>query len=95
VLQAAAEREAVNHPMQGSAADIMKIAMARVHERLVAGRHRARLLMQVHDELVLEAPVEEVEPVAELVREAMESAYPLDPPLKAAVGVGLNWLEVK
>ena len=95
VMQAAAEREAINHPMQGSAADIIKIAMARVHAALHDGGHRARLLLQVHDELVLEAPEEEVEAVAALVRRTMEGAYALDPELKVDIGIGANWLEVK
>jgi len=95
VLQAAAEREAINHPMQGSAADIIKIAMFRVQRALAEGGYQARLLLQVHDELVLEAPEDEVDRVAGLVRETMEGAYDLDPALKVDVGVGANWLEVK
>lgn len=95
VLQAQAEREAINHPMQGSAADIIKIAMRRVHDALIEGGYRTRLLLQVHDELVLEAPEDEVERIAGLVREIMEGAYPLDPPLRVDIGVGRNWLEVK
>jgi len=91
----AAEREAINHPVQGSAADIIKIAMIRIHETLKRKKYRARLLLQVHDELVLEAPDAEVTAVERLVKEIMESAYPLDPPLKVEVGAGLNWDEVK
>ncbi len=95
VLQAAAEREAINHPMQGTAADIIKIAMIRLHAALAAGGYRARLLLQVHDELILEAPEDEARAVAALVKAQMEAAYPLDPPLKVDVGVGRSWDEVK
>jgi DNA polymerase-1 len=95
VMQAQAEREAVNHPVQGSAADIMKLAMIDVHRKLAEGGYRARMLLQVHDELVLEAPEDEVEQVSELVKATMEAAYELDPPLKADVGVGPNWTDAK
>lgn len=95
MMQAAAEREAINHPMQGSAADIIKFAMIRIHAALAAGGYQARLLLQVHDELILEAPKVEVEAVERLVRVEMEAAYPLDPPLKVDVGAGRNWDEVK
>lgn len=95
VLQAAAEREAINHPMQGTAADIIKIAMCRIHRLLGAEGLRARLLLQVHDELLLEAPEAEVEAVATLLRREMEGACTLDPPLRVDVGVGSNWDEVK
>jgi DNA polymerase-1 len=95
VMQAAAEREAINHPMQGSAADIIKFAMIRIHAALAAGGYRARLLLQVHDELILEAPKTEVEAVEGLVKVEMEAAYSLDPPLKVEIGAGRNWDEVK
>jgi DNA polymerase-1 len=95
VLQRAAEREAVNHPMQGSAADIIKLAMIRVHRALREQGLAARLLLQVHDELVLEAPIAECEEVTALVTRIMESAYPLDPPLKVDVGAGASWAELK
>jgi DNA polymerase-1 len=95
MMQAAAEREAINHPVQGSAADIIKIAMIHVHRRLREGGYRARMLLQVHDELVLEAPSEEVDAVSELLTVTMEEAYPLDPALKVDLGSGANWLEVK
>jgi len=90
-----AERSAINAPMQGTAADIIKIAMIHLHAALAAGGYRARLLLQVHDELILEVPEAEVEAVAALVRAQMEAAYPLDPPLKVDVGVGRSWDEVK
>ncbi len=95
IMQRTAEREAINHPVQGSAADILKIAMIRVHAALKQKKYKARLLLQVHDELLLEAPDSEVKAVSKLVKEIMEGAYRLDPPLKVDVGVGLNWDEVK
>ncbi|MCC7018960.1 MAG: DNA polymerase I [Ardenticatenales bacterium] len=95
MLQASAEREAINHPIQGTAADIIKIAMIHIHAKLAAEKLNARLLLQVHDELVLEAPEAEVPRVIDLVRTTMETAYPLDPPLVVEVGVGDNWDDVK
>jgi DNA polymerase-1 len=89
-----AEREAVNHPIQGTAADIIKIAMVRLHARL-SERYRARMLLQVHDELLLELPREEVEAVRPLVVEIMCDAYELDAPLRVEAETGANWLELK
>ena len=88
-----AEREAVNHPIQGTAADIIKIAMLHLHEKL--RDYRAQMILQVHDELVLELPEEEVEAVRPLVVETMSNAFPLDAPLKVDHSVGRNWLELK
>ncbi|MCB0157540.1 MAG: hypothetical protein KDD83_05380, partial [Caldilineaceae bacterium] len=87
----AVERAAINAPIQGTAADIMKIAMIRLHQRLRTDDLHARMLLQVHDELVLEVPPDEVETVAALVRDVMEHAYTLDVPLKADVETGPNW----
>src|SRR5207245_6198234 len=87
------ERLAVNFVMQGSNADIIKVAMVRIHERLRAEGRGARLVLQVHDELLLEVPDAEVSGVRELVREEMCGAYPLDPPLAVDVGVGDDWAE--
>jgi len=89
-----AEREAVNHPIQGTAADIIKIAMVRLHAQL-SGRYQARMLLQVHDELLLELPVEEVEAVRPMVIEIMCDAYELDAPLRVEAETGANWLELK
>ncbi len=94
-LKNAAEREAINHPIQGSAADIIKIAMVRLHRELRAHNFQARMTLQVHDELVLECPDEEVRFVVPLVRETMEHAYPLACGLKVDVAVGQNWDEMK
>ena len=89
------ERQAQNAPLQGSAADLIKIAMVRLHHALRAGGFGARLLLQVHDELVLEAPMAEVAAVSALVREHMEGAASLSVPLVVGVGVGDNWLDAK
>ena len=89
------ERVAVNFVMQGSNADIIKVAMVSIHARLRAEGRAARLVLQVHDELLLEVPETEVSKVRELVREEMVGAYPLDPPLAVDIGVGDDWAEAK
>ena len=91
----AAERAAVNMPIQGSAADIIKLAMIRLHRRLQDRGCDARMLLQVHDELVLEVPESQVEATRELVVETMDSAYEIDVPLKVDAAVGHNWMEMK
>jgi DNA polymerase I len=89
------ERLAVNFVMQGSNADIIKKAMIAIHRRLRDEGRGARLVLQVHDELLLEVPEAEVGPVRELVRAEMCAAYPLDPPLAVDIGVGDDWNEAK
>jgi DNA polymerase-1 len=89
------ERLAVNFVMQGSNADIIKKAMIAIHRRLRDEGRGARLVLQVHDELLVEVPEAETGPVRELVREEMTSAYPLDPPLAVDVGIGDDWNEAK
>ena len=89
------ERLAVNSVMQGTAADIIKVAMVRIHRRLRDEGRASRLVLQVHDELLLEVPDPEVSGVSELVRAEMTGAYPLDPPLAVDVGVGDDWNEAK
>jgi DNA polymerase-1 len=89
------ERVAVNFVMQGSNADIIKVAMVAIHRRLREEGRGSRLVLQVHDELLLEVPETEVSAVRTLVREEMTSAYPLDPPLAVDVGVGDDWAEAK
>ncbi len=89
------ERLAVNSVMQGTAADIIKVAMVSVHERLRAEGRASRLVLQVHDELLLEAPDAEVPAAREALREEMCKAYPLDPPLAVDVGVGDDWNQAK
>lgn len=92
--RAAVERAAINAPIQGTAADIMKIAMIRLHNRLREGGYQTRLLLQVHDELVLETPPNEQEVVVELARDTMSTAYALVVPLKVDVEVGPNWRDL-
>ena len=89
------ERLAVNFVMQGSNADIIKVAMINIHRRLREEGRSARLVLQVHDELLLEVPDAEIGPVKELVREEMVRAYPLDPALAVEIGVGDDWREAK
>jgi DNA polymerase-1 len=93
--RALGERLAVNSVMQGTAADIIKVAMVRIHRRLRDEGRRARLVLQVHDELLLEVPDPEVSAVKELVRAELTGAYPLDPPLAVDVGLGDDWNEAK
>jgi DNA polymerase-1 len=88
-----AERMALNAPIQGSAADIIKQAMLNVQGALIAGKYESRLLLQVHDELILEVKTAEIDAVSELVRVQMGKAYPLRAPLDVSVGVGKSWNE--
>jgi len=90
-----AERTALNTPLQGTAADIIKLAMLRVEEALKPYGQQAQMLLQVHDELVFEVDEEVLSPVTELVREKMEGAFPLHIPLTVDVKYGLNWAEMK
>ncbi len=89
------ERMAINAPIQGTAADIIKIAMVRLHQMLREEGFAARMLLQVHDELVFELPEAEVEPLSARVREIMEGAMTLDVPLKVDINVGPSWMEAK
>lgn len=91
--RAAGERIAANTPIQGSAADLCKLAMLQIDRKLPAAAPHARLLLQVHDELVFEVPEAEVEAARALVRAVMESPYPLDVPLEVSIGVGPSWGE--
>lgn len=94
-IAAQAEREAVNHPIQGTAADIIKVAMIRLHRLLPAGGFQTQMLLQVHDELIFEAPEEEVAQVQPLIAETMSGAFQLAVPLKVEVSSGRTWLELK
>lgn len=94
-IRKAAEREAINMPIQGTASDIVKIAMLRVDEEFKRAGFAAKLLMQVHDELLVEVPEKEVKEVSEILKREMESAVSLDVPLVADVGVGDNWMDAK
>jgi DNA polymerase I len=94
-VRARAEREAINMPIQGSASDIVKIAMLKVDEALRREGLKAQTVMQVHDELLIEAPRAEAERVAAILKREMETAVELDVPLVAEAGVGDNWMDVK
>ena len=94
-VRQAAERAAVNMPIQGSAADIVKLAMIELHDRLRTEQLRSRLVLQMHDELVLEVPDEEIKRVQRLVVDIMTNAYDLSVPLKVDVAIGKNWMEMK
>ena len=93
IVRGAAERNAVNAPIQGSAADIIKIAMINIHKRLETGDWKAKMLLQVHDELVFDVPRTEVESLSAMVKEEMENAFVMDVPLVVDLGIGENWLE--
>lgn len=93
VVRAHAERNAVNAPIQGSAADVIKLAMIKIDEKLEEQNLKTKMLLQVHDELLFEAPVEEVEIAKTLIKTEMESAFETKVPLLVEVGVGNNWLE--
>jgi DNA polymerase-1 len=88
-----AERIATNMPIQGTAADIIKLAMIQVHKRIKAENLKSKMILQVHDELVFEVPDDEIETLTQLVRETMEHAVDLDIPLTVDIGIGDNWLE--
>jgi len=90
-----AERTAVNTPLQGTAADLIKLAMVRIDGELQSGRWQAAMLLQVHDELVFEAPPEEVPGLARMARQEMENVHKLDVPLVVDVGSGPNWRDAK
>ena len=92
-IRSYAERNAINYPIQGSAADIIKVAMVAIHRRLAKEGLGARMVIQVHDELVFDVPEKEVDPVTALVREEMEGALSLSVPLRVEIGVGKNWRE--
>ncbi len=93
ILYEAGKREAINFPLQGTAADIIKIAMIRIAEQLEKMNSTSKLILQVHDELVLEVPEAEVETITKMVVEEMENAYSLNVPLKVDVGVGTSWFD--
>lgn len=94
-LRAFGERVARNMPIQGTSADIIKIAMIKVRNRLKAENMQAKLILQVHDELIVEAPESEAQKTAEILREEMENAVKLSVPLIAEAGIGKTWFEAK
>jgi DNA polymerase-1 len=89
------ERLAVNMVIQGTAADIMKLAMVRARDELRSAGLATRLVLQIHDELLFEAPSEEVAAASDVIRREMAGAFEMDPPLEVDIGVGQNWLEAK
>ncbi len=95
VVRQAAERQAINMPVQGTAADIVKIAMTRIYNEILQKKLKTKLLLQVHDELVFEAPRTELPVLAELVKRNMESVVTLSVPLKADLKVGDNWRDME
>ena len=95
VVRKADERAAVNAPLQGSAADLMKLAMIKLDDELKERGMKSTLILQVHDELVLEVPREELEEAKTVVRESMILGQPLKVPLKVDVGTGINWMDAK
>ena len=90
-----AERTAMNHPMQGSAADIIKLAMVRVQRKLLEGAFKAKMIVQVHDELDFDCPRSEVEALQEMVVEQMQDIAELRVPLLVSCSIGQNWAEAK
>ncbi|AEH00536.1 DNA polymerase I [Lacinutrix sp. 5H-3-7-4] len=93
VVRGAAERNAVNAPIQGSAADIIKIAMINIYNKLEAGNYKTKMLLQVHDELVFDVYKPELEKMTTLIKTEMENAFKMEVPLDVEVDTGLNWLE--
>ena len=93
VARGVAERNAINAPIQGSAADIMKLAMVEIQRRFRAEGIRSQMILQVHDEVIVDVLKQEREAVERIVREAMESVADLAVPLISEAGVGNNWLE--
>lgn len=94
-LRTRAEREAINAPIQGTAADLVKLAMINIYKRLRDENLKSRMLLQIHDELLLEVLPDEVDKVKELVKKEMEEVYSLEVPLVVEVHLGRNWLELK
>ena len=93
VVRGAAERNAVNAPIQGSAADIIKLAMIKIHDKIEAGNFKTKMLLQVHDELVFDVYKPELDTIKTLVKTEMENAYKLEVPLVVDLGIGNDWLE--
>jgi DNA polymerase-1 len=93
IVRGGAERNAVNAPIQGSAADIIKIAMINIHKRLIAENWKSKMLLQVHDELVFDVHNSELEKIQPMIKSEMENAFKLDVPLIVDLGMGNDWLE--
>ena len=93
ILRGSAERNAVNAPIQGSAADIIKLAMIAIQKRLKSENKNSKMILQVHDELVFDVPKYEIDEIKILIKEEMENAFKLEVPLVVDIGIGSNWLE--
>ncbi len=93
VVRGGAERNAVNAPIQGSAADIIKIAMINIHKKLISENWKSKMLLQVHDELVFDVHISELEKIQKMIQAEMENAFQLQVPLVVEIGVGKNWLD--
>ena len=93
IVRGMAERNAINAPLQGSAADIIKLAMIRICEAFRDNNLQAKMILQVHDELVFDVPITELGTVKQIVHKEMEGAYELSVPLTVEIGEGKNWLE--
>ncbi|WP_339695530.1 DNA polymerase I [uncultured Marixanthomonas sp.] len=93
IVRGAAERNAVNAPIQGSAADIIKLAMINIHEKMTEAKYKSKMLLQVHDELVFDVYKPELEELQKLIKTEMENAYKMNVPLDVEIGLGDNWLE--
>tara|TARA_B100001173_G_scaffold111626_1_gene96740 strand:- start:77 stop:955 length:879 start_codon:yes stop_codon:yes gene_type:complete len=93
MIRSSAERNAVNTPVQGSAADIIKISMIKIFNELNKNSMETKLILQVHDELIFEGPVNEIDEAKKIITKNMENAYKLEVPLTVDIGVGKNWLE--
>jgi DNA polymerase-1 len=94
-VKSAAERLAVNSPIQGTAADILKLAMIKIEQEMRERKLKSKMLLQVHDELIFEVPEAELNTMKKLVRDGMENVVKLEVPLKVEIGVGVNWLDLK
>ncbi len=92
VVRGAAERNAVNAPIQGSAADVIKIAMINIHKKLVAENWKSKMLLQVHDELVFDVHNSELEKIQVMIKHEMENAFKMEVPLEVEIGIGKDWL---
>ena len=92
-LREFAERTSINTPIQGSAADLIKMAMIKIHQAIFSRNMKSRMILQVHDELVFEAHEKELDSLSKLVKDEMENAIRLDVPVKVEIGIGRNWLE--
>ena len=93
MIRSSAERNAINTPVQGSAADIIKLSMIKINDVFKKNSLKSKLILQVHDELIFDTPINELEIAKKLIKKNMENAYELKVPLTIDLGVGENWLE--